>query len=54
MISSRDRESVYEALNVSNYLKQCDFTIQVLIFIFYILIILHAWNNDLMVAANDD
>ena len=32
MISSRDRESVYEALNVSNYLKQCDFTIQVLIF----------------------
>ena len=34
MISSRDRESVYEALNVSNYLKQCDFTIQVLIFFF--------------------
>ena len=52
MISSRDRESVYEALNVSNYLKQCDFTIQVLIF--FLLIILHAWNNDLMVAANDD
>ena len=52
MISSRDRESVYEALNVSNYLKQCDFTIQVLFFFF--LIILHAWNNDLMVAANDD